>query len=83
MVSFFEQVGGVLISSRLSEHGMVKTVVADLAVTMRSDTPSCPRKAPQFFVTMVVALELAIVDPDRTRYERLAAWSSWSKSGLP
>ena len=68
MVSFFEHVGGVLIPGRLSEHGMVKTVVADFAVTMRSDTPSCPRKAPEFFVTMVVALELAIVDSDRTRY---------------
>jgi hypothetical protein len=28
---------------------------------------------------MVVALELAIVDPDRTRYERLAAWSKLVK----
>ncbi|CAE8648410.1 unnamed protein product [Polarella glacialis] len=74
MVGFFERIGSVPDCEQVASHGLVQGLVADLTLSLRSDTPVTTKKAPQFFSCMLVAWEITVANVKELVYTRLAAW---------
>jgi hypothetical protein len=73
-LSFFENCGGLPPADRVSAHPVVLRTVKDIEVSLDSGKGHLRRKAAQFPVMVVIALELVVIDADHAAYKRAYAW---------
>ena len=70
-----EDAGGRPDIEKVSKHPMVVRALRDIEVGLaRGGSGHVVRKAPQYAVLMVVALEHVVTDTDATEYRRVYAW---------
>ena len=73
-LNFMEKAGGVLESSWLSQHALVKATHSELLVSMASGATRVTRKAPQMPCLALMKFEAFVVDEDMLLYWRLFSW---------
>jgi len=72
-LSFFEKAGGISMSKRISTDSIFTGAVE--AITMEAQVGNTgAKKAPSLFISMIISLELDVLDASRSRYKRCLVW---------
>ena len=71
-LNFFEKVGGVPVASRMGSAPLVTGTVAAITAQLQVSQPP-PRKAPPFFISVIIALEHFVVSGAPV-FHRAIAW---------
>jgi len=74
-VDFLEGIGGVLEGRRTSRHPTVQGLAKELQIELTLGRPAVPtRKAPPLLLTMLVSLEMLVVNTSAPTYTRVYGW---------
>ena len=73
-LQFIEQCGAVDKSNRVSEHALVTSTVKDLERELALGSTRQRRKAPQYPISVLIALECTVMDKSFLPYKRVFCW---------